>query len=126
MLNRVSKLEPVEVKLIAYFALIYSRLVYSFISWGKRTQGIKVQWIREFDICKNLPKLESFFSYFIRVKFNKINRLYCHPYLLRKIKIQDTRHEHRTRFIVCNYNVPFSSKSKSLQSFFVSVYPCLE
>ena len=34
MLNKVSKMVPVEVKLKAYYALINSKLVYGILSWG--------------------------------------------------------------------------------------------
>ena len=33
ILNKVSKLIPVEVKLNAYYALIYSKLIYGLLSW---------------------------------------------------------------------------------------------
>ena len=66
---------------------------------------------RNLDICKSLHNFESLFSYYIWVKFYKIMRINCHPYLLRKIKMQDTRHAHKTRFSVYNYNVPFYSES---------------
>ena len=52
------------------------------------------------------------------VNFYKIMRLDCYPYLQRKIKIHDIGHDHRTRFGVYHYNVPFYSKSKSHKSFF--------
>ena len=55
-----------------------------------------------FDRRRNFLNFESMFSYFIGVKFYKIIRLDCHQYLLRKIKMQDIRHEHRTRFSVSN------------------------
>ena len=61
------------------------------------------------DICKSLLNFESMFTYFIGVKFYKIMRLDCQPYLLRKIEIQDIGHEHYTRFSVYNYNVKLYS-----------------
>ena len=55
------------------------------------------------DICKSLLNFESMFFYFIGLKFYyKIMTLDCHPYLLRKIKMQDTGHEHHTRFSIIN------------------------
>ena len=123
MLNRVSNIVPVEVKLKAYYAVIYSRLIHGILSWGKGSYGNKVTLKRiikrawsvisyeNLDICKSLLNFESMFSYFIGVKFYKIMRLDCHPYLLRKIKMQDIRHEHHKRFSVYNCNVPFYSKS---------------
>ena len=129
MLNRISKLLPPEIKLKAYYALIYSKLIYGISSWGKSSihnkvimeKTIKRAWkvvsYENRDICKGLLNFESMFSYFVGVKFYKILRLNCHPYLLRKINMQDTEHEHNTRFSVSNYNVPFYSKSKCQQSF---------
>ena len=35
LLNRVSNIVSVEVKLKAYKALIYSKLIYGILSWGK-------------------------------------------------------------------------------------------
>ena len=35
MLNRVSRLVPIEVKVKAYYALIYSKVIYAILSWGK-------------------------------------------------------------------------------------------
>ena len=49
----------------------------------------------------------SMFSYFVEWKFYKIMRHDCHPYLLRKIKIQDIEHEHNRRLSVRNNNKPF-------------------
>ena len=35
MVNSVSKMAPVEVKLKAYYVLIYSKLIHDILSWGK-------------------------------------------------------------------------------------------
>ena len=127
MLNRVSKLIPAEVKLKAYYALIYSKLIYGILSWGKSSHGNKVMmektikraWkvvsYENLDICRGLLNFDSIFSYFVGIKFYKIRRLNCHPYLLRKINMQDTGHEQNRRFSARNYNVPFCSKSKCHQ-----------
>ena len=81
MLFKVSKLVLVEVKLKAYYALIYSKLIYETLSWGKSSYGNKVTMERiikrkwrlisyeKLDLCKNLLKFESISSYFIGEKF---------------------------------------------------------
>ena len=68
------------------------------------------------DLCKSLHNFESMLCYLIGVKFYKIIKLDYHSYLLKKIKMQDTRHEQNTRFIVYNYNAKFFSKSMCHQS----------
>ena len=77
MLNRVSKLIPAEVKLKAYFDLIYSK--YGILSWGKSFHGHKVMMEKTFkrawkvvsyenlDICRGFLKFDSIFSYFLGV-----------------------------------------------------------
>ena len=87
MLYRVSKMIPVEVKLRAYYALLYTKLINGILSWGKRSYGNKVTldmiikrvWraisYEKLDSCKCLLKFESMYSYFIGMKFNRIMRL---------------------------------------------------
>ena len=77
MLHRVSKIVPVEVKLKAYYGLIYSKLIYGILSWGKGSDRNKVTleriiiraWLvfsyANLDVCKSTLNFESMFSYFI-------------------------------------------------------------
>ena len=44
------------------------------------------------------------------------------PISAKKIKMQDIRHEHHTRFSVSNYNVPFYSKSVNHFCISLSMY----
>ena len=74
MVNSVSKMVTVEVKLKAYYALIYSKLIYSILSWGKNSNENKdtMEWIiksawmaishENLDISKGLLNFESMFS----------------------------------------------------------------
>ena len=61
------------------------------------------------------------FSYFIGFEFHKIMKFDCHPYFLRKIKMQDTRNEHDARFSVSNNIVPFYFKNM-----YMSVFPFMQ
>ena len=81
------------------------------ISHGNKVtleRNIKRAWriisYRNLDIRESLLNFESMFSYFIGAKFYKIMRLDCHPYLLRKIKLQDIGYEYHSKFSVYNYN----------------------
>ena len=105
--------------------MIYSKLVYGILSKSKNSHGNKVTLERiikrawrvisygNLDICKSLLNFESMFSYFIEVKFY----LDCETWF----KMQDSRHEHRTRFSVCNYNVPFILKVSVTNHFCISL-----
>ena len=77
----------------------------------------KVVLYLNLDICQVLLNFDSIFYNFVGIKFYKIKWLNCHPYFFRKNNMQDTGHEHNTRFSACNYNVQFYSKSKCHQSF---------
>ena len=93
LLNRVSKFKPAEVQFEAYYALIYSKLIYGLLFWGKSSHGnkgmmektIKRAWkvasYENLDICQGLLNFDSIFSSFVGIKFYKIKRLNCHPYL---------------------------------------------
>ena len=74
-------------------------------------RACKVVSYENLDICRGLLNFDSFFSYFDGVKLYNIRWLNCHPYLLRKINMQDTGHEHNTRF----------SASEVIQSIFVNL-----
>ena len=80
MLNMVSNMVSVEVKLKSYYSLIYSKLIYVILSWGKSFHGNKVTLERiikhawrvipyiNSDMCKSLLNFEYMFKYFIGVE----------------------------------------------------------
>ena len=62
------------------------------------------------DICKSLLIFETVISYFNGINYDDIMRLDFRPYLIRKIKMLDIRHEHHTKCSLSNYNIQLKSK----------------
>ena len=59
----------------------------------------------------------------IVMRFNKIMSVNCHPYLFRKITMQDTRHELNAGFSGSNYGVSLYSKIKCHRSLTLNLDP---
>jgi len=128
MLNRVSFLIPVNVRLKIYYAMIYSRVSYGVITWGRcnltsiarlsktLTRAKKsLQCNRE--IGSGLLTFDSIYRFFSAVKMFKVVKFDQHPYFSGIYSTLEPSHEYNTRFSFSNYNLPQVSKTKCQRGF---------
>jgi len=132
MLNRISSIIPIRAKSNIYYSLIYSRISYGIVSYGRGnvtvTEKLNRLIIKSRKIINYSPNnvdtpirilsFTSMFEYFTAIKFYKIIKLNQHSYFRCAIDNLLPVHNHSTRFNnLLQYNVPFYSKSKCQKSF---------
>jgi len=133
MLNRISSVVPPRAKKYIYYSLIYSKVSYGIVAWGKGSMtgtGLVHRLLRRAHkiveypsivgrhVTKNLFTFESIFSYFTALKLYKVVKLNHHVYFARLFQGLTPMHDHTTRFSSCDkYNTPYLSKSKSQKNF---------
>jgi len=123
MLKRVSLLLPVNVRLKLYYAMIYSRVSYGVISWGRcnltsisRLSNSLTRAIRSLqcsvEVRSGLMNFDSIYRFFTAMKMFKVIKLDQHPYFSVMYDSLAPSHVYSTRFSVSNYNLPRVSKTK--------------
>jgi len=124
MLNRLSSVLPVSVRMKIYFALIYSKVNYGIISWGKSNLVSIGRLSRAIerakrilrcsaDSRKKLLNLNSIYVYSVCDKMYRITNMNQHSYFERVYSNLRPVHEYQTRFgNSTSFNIPMYSKSK--------------
>jgi len=133
LLNRSSGYLPIHVKAKIYYALIFSRISYGVIAWGRGTICCSNALDRL--VCKahkivnyahpssnqtpvNLLKFNSIYKYFLACKFFRVVKENSHDHFVNVIGQLLPTHVHNTRFShTLNYTTPLYSKSKCQKSF---------
>jgi len=131
MLNRISNITPPRVKKILYYSLIYSRVSYGIVAWGRgtvcsanrverllrRARSI-VSYPRQLSIELNLLNFNSMYNYFAAIKIYKVVKLDHHAYFRHIFESLRPIHDHRTRFLLGdNFNTPQLYKTKCQKGF---------
>jgi len=129
ILNRLSPLLPVGSRLKVYFALIYSRINYGVIAWGKcnltsisqlgRVVARSWRSLRSSSVVRSkLLNFNSIYAYAISDKLFRVTRMGYHSYFERIYRNLQPDHQHRTRFSISHsYNLPTYCKSKCQRGF---------
>jgi len=130
ILKRLSSLLPVPVRVKIYFALIYSRVNYGIVSWGKCNVASLDRLNRTIERAKKclgcsadsrnkLMNLQSIYHYAVSDKMYRITKMKQHPYFEQMYLSLRPDHNHFTRFTcLCNYNIPMYCKSKCQRGYF--------
>jgi len=129
MIGRISSMLPLRIRLNIYNSLVYSRVSYGIIAWGRGTGVAKIDrllrrahryvgfGLMSYD-CSRFLNLDSIFRYFTAVKTFKILRLGEHSYFRDLFERLLPSHSHLTRFADgTNFNIPPFLKSKCQRSF---------
>jgi len=125
ILNRISGLIPPTAKMNIYYSLIYSRISYGIVAWGKSSVGNarhierllhKARKIVLFpgrqNRCSKFLNFQSVYTYFTCVKLYRVVKLNHHPYFMRNFANLLPQHSHSTRFSSqVRFLPPFYSKS---------------
>jgi len=133
MVNRIASLIPSSVKLSIYYSLIFSRVSYAVVSWGRGnvTNSEKIERIlsraRRLVGCncvqdrvhvKGILSYDSIFRYFTAVKLFQIVKLELHSYFCDVFDSLRPVHGHLTRFSCqSKFNTPAYTKTKCQKSF---------
>jgi len=133
MINRLGYLAPSIVKMKVYYSLVYSRVSYGVVAWGRGSIGSsnilerllrRAKKVIEFprdlgsDCTANLLKFESIFRYFTAVKLYKVVNMNHHPYFCNMFRSLTPSHSHETRFRGRDtFNIPYFAKSKCQKAF---------
>jgi len=111
MLNRISGLVPPKAKLNIYYSLIYSRVSYGIVAWGRsgvgnsnhierllrKARNVVMYPVRK-NPLENFLSFQSIYKYFTCVKLYKVVKLGQHPYFVHNFNSLLPRHTHETRF----------------------------
>jgi len=131
MLRRVSDLVPPRVKKNIYYSLVYSKISYGVVAWGRsglcnaaRMDRLLhrarkcVAYGAGYGFTSDMLNFNSIFKYFVGLKLYKVVRLEQHPYFSRLLSSLIPQHGYSTRFATHNnYNTPRFVKSKCQNSF---------
>jgi len=133
MINRMSTIAPPRIKKTLYYSLVYSRVSYGIVAWGRgsvcsaaRLERLlrKVRAIVAYprppmsNITCNLLNFDSIYNYFTAMKMYKVINLNHHMYFHRIFNSLKPIHNHLTRFSSqANFNTPQLYKSKCQNSF---------
>jgi len=132
ILNRLSDLAPLRVKLNIYNSLIFSQLIYGIVVWGRSnvtnvqridkllTKARKIICFSGNGIQNNVDLFtcRSAYEYFLAVKMFRVVRLGEHSYFSELFNDLLPGHRHSTRFNTgLYYNTPYYCKSKCQKSF---------
>jgi len=132
MLNRISGLVPPAAKTYIYYSLIYSRVSYGIVAWGRGSVGSArhlerllskarkvVTYPSRVNCHRKFLNFLSIFKYFTCLKLYKTVKLDQHPYFVHCFNSLLPRHSHDTRFSSeVRFTPPFYSKA-ICQRFFV-------
>jgi len=134
MMNRVGEFLPSRVKYNMYYSLVYSRVTYGILSWGRSNLGnvarmerllrkahrwIKFPNVGNDRISKPLLNFKNVYDYFVAMKMFKILRQGQHSYFVPIFDSLVPQHDYRTRFrLQENFNTPQLNKTKCQRSFF--------
>jgi len=133
MINRIGSFVPPEAKMKIYFSLIYSRVSYGIVAWGRsslcnasrlekllrRARRTVMYPNYDIDLLTNtFLTFDSIYEYFCCIKLFKVIKLGQHSYFHNILNSLVPIHYHSTRFSNCSkFNKPAYSKSKCQKNF---------
>jgi len=132
MINRIADLIPPRVKKALYYSLVYSRVSYGIVVWGRSSVGnatIMDRLLRRAHRCISHPRcaqlnmglffnFDSVYRYFTAIKLYKVVNQDQHPYFSRIFDDLQPVHNYSTRFSnTDNFNVPRYTKTKCQRGF---------
>jgi len=133
IINKISSMVPPASKKLLYYALIYSKVSYGILAWGRSSLSNTNRVGKLLDrakrivsyspnglvgSCGDMLNFESMYHYFSCIKMFKIVKSGQHPYFNNILNHLVPQHAHRTRFSMCDsFNTPFYHKSKSQKGF---------
>jgi len=131
MMNRISELVPPAAKIKIYYSLIYSRVSYGIVAWGKSRVGNAVHIERLLRKARNIVSFQarhiqsfkflnfqSIYKYFTCVKLYNVVKLNHHPYFVQNFNSLLPQHAHNTRFSSqTRFLPPFYSKAVCQKQF---------
>jgi len=133
MINRISNIVPPIAKKKIYFSLVYSRVSYGILAWGRSSlfntgrmerhlkrarRAVAYPYNDVNCLIHTFLNFDSIYKYFSCLKLFKVIRLNQHPYFHSILNNLDPHHNHGTRFSNCSkFNKPAYSKSKCQKNF---------
>jgi len=128
-INRVKAFVPSFARKCIYYSLIYSRVCYGIVSWGRcpavtrfRLEKLLQRAHRAVSCSHGEPSrflnLDSIYKYFTAQKLFKVLRTEQHPYFFQIVEDLIPQHDHNTRFSERDvFNLPALSKTKCQKGF---------
>lgn len=135
-LYQISSYVPIDIKLSVYFALIYSRVSYGILAYGrsnmsnmhrmsnlmKRCNKAICYPFRERNETNKLLNFQSLYTHSACIKLYKVLNCDQHDYFLNVCRDIAPEHNHNTRYAACNnFNIPFYYLSQCQKSFIFQV-----
>ena len=113
---------PANVMVILYYFLVYSRLTYALLAWGRSgsTNAAKIEYAHRrtckllTDYNQKILTFRSIYNYFALLKaFNRNTRNF-HQYIKDKLSSHQPSHMHNTRHRTnSNFNTPLFNQLKN-------------
>jgi len=133
MINRISSFVPPSAKKKIYYSLVYPRVCYGIVAWGRSGIGNESRMEKVLKRARravmypnndldyqshSFLNFDSIYKYFCSIKFYKVTKINQHPYFKAIFNNLEPVHDHSTRFSQCNkYNKPKYCKTKCQRSF---------
>jgi len=133
VMNRISIFVPPRVMKSIYYSLVFSKINYGVIAWGRSRLGnisIMEKILKRarrcvsrsansaWDVTASFLNFRSIFEYFTAIKFYRSVKLNHHSYYAQIFDTLIPLHDHDTRFSCQDkYNIPHFVKSKCRSSF---------
>jgi len=129
IINRLSTIVPPFVRRCIYYSLIYSRICYGVVSWGRCSVSLRARLERLLSrshkaiscspaVQNKFLNFDSIYKYFTALKLFKVLRMDQHPYFSSIVMELIPHHDHSTRFSSRDvFNTPGFVKAKCQNSF---------